>query len=87
MSEEIKNLEPKNLWKHFYNITQIPHPSRKEEKLRAFIIQFAKNLNLETIVDEVGNLIIRKPATKGMENRKTVILQAHLDMVPQKKKR
>ena len=84
MNNNISNLEPKVLWKHFYSLTQIPRPSKKEEKIREFIINFGKNLGLETIVDEVGNVIIRKPATPGMENRKGVVLQGHLDMVPQK---
>jgi len=84
MSKDILNLEPKVLWKNFYSLTQIPRPSKKEEKIRAFAIQFGKNLGLETIVDETGNVIIYKPATPGMENRKGVILQGHLDMVPQK---
>ena len=84
MSKDILNLEPKKLWHHFYSLTQIPRPSKKEEKIREFIINFGKNLRLETIVDEVGNVIIRKPATPGMENRKGVVLQGHLDMVPQK---
>jgi dipeptidase D len=84
MSKDILNLEPTRLWHHFYSLTQIPRPSKKEEKIREFIISFGKNLGLETIVDEVGNVIIRKPATPGMENRKGVILQGHLDMVPQK---
>jgi dipeptidase D len=84
MSKDILNLEPNRLWHHFYSLTQIPRPSKKEEKIREFIISFGKNLGLETIVDEVGNVIIRKPATPGMENRKGVILQGHLDMVPQK---
>ena len=84
MSKDILNLQPDRLWSHFYSLTQIPRPSKKEEKIREFIINFGKNLGLETIVDEVGNVIIRKPATPGMENRKGVVLQGHLDMVPQK---
>ncbi len=84
MSKEILNLEPKEVWKHFYELTQIPRPSKKEEKVIAFMKEFGERLGLETIVDEVGNVIIRKPATPGMENRKGVILQGHLDMVPQK---
>ena len=84
MSKDILNLHPDRLWYHFYSLTQIPRPSKKEEKIREFIINFGKNLGLETIVDEVGNVIIRKPATPGMENRKGVVLQGHLDMVPQK---
>ncbi|GAB4314476.1 MAG: aminoacyl-histidine dipeptidase [Bacteroidales bacterium] len=84
MSKEILNLEPKALWKHFYNLTQVPRPSKKEGKVIEFVKSFGESLGLETIVDEVGNVIIRKPATPGMENRKGVILQGHLDMVPQK---
>ncbi len=84
MSKEILNLEPKEVWKHFYELTQIPRPSKKEGKVIAFMKEFGERLGLETLVDEVGNVIIRKPATPGMENRKGVILQGHLDMVPQK---
>ncbi len=84
MGKEIANLEPKKLWKNFYELTQIPRPSKKEQKVVEFVKNFGEKLGLETIVDEVGNVIIRKPATPGMENRKPVILQAHLDMVPQK---
>jgi dipeptidase D len=81
---DIRNLEPKILWNNFHAITQIPHPSKKEKKIVEFMVAFGKSHNLETIVDKVGNVIIRKPATKGMENRKGVIFQTHLDMVPQK---
>lgn len=84
MSNTIANLEPKILWKHFYSLTQIPRPSKKERAAVEFIVKFGKDLGLETIVDEVGNVIIRKPATPGMENRKGIILQGHIDMVPQK---
>jgi len=84
MSNEILSLEPKRLWKHFHSLTLIPRPSKKEERIREFIYKFGMDLRLETILDEVGNVIIRKPATPGMENRKGVILQGHLDMVPQK---
>jgi len=84
MNKEILQLEPKALWKNFLSLTQIPRPSKKEEQIREFIFNFGKNLGLETIQDEVGNVIIRKPATPGMENRKGAILQGHLDMVPQK---
>ncbi|MBO5811405.1 MAG: aminoacyl-histidine dipeptidase [Bacteroidales bacterium] len=80
----IKNLEPNGLWKNFYNLTQIPRPSKKEAKVVAFVKEFGEKLGLETIVDKVGNVIIRKPATPGYENRMGVVLQAHLDMVPQK---
>ena len=81
---EIKNLEPKALWDYFYQLTQTPRPSKKEEKVTEFMKKFGESIGLETIVDKTGNVIIRKPATKGMENRKGIILQAHIDMVPQK---
>jgi dipeptidase D len=81
---DIRKLEPTQLWNYFHDITQIPHPSKKEAKIVEYIKEFGKNHNLETIVDEVGNVIIRKPATKGMEKTKGVIFQTHLDMVPQK---
>jgi dipeptidase D len=81
---DIRKLEPKDLWNYFYDITQIPHPSKKEKKIAEYMVKFGKEHKLETIVDKVGNVIIRKPASKGMENRKGVILQTHLDMVPQK---
>ncbi|MDP1622087.1 MAG: aminoacyl-histidine dipeptidase [Bacteroidales bacterium] len=84
MNNEILQLEPQELWKNFYSLTQIPRPSKMEDQIREFIYNFGKNLGLETIQDEVGNVIIRKPATPGMENRKGVVLQGHLDMVPQK---
>lgn len=84
MSKEIQNLEPKVLWKHFYNLTQIPRPSRHEKATIEFIKKFAQDLKLEAIIDEVGNIIVRKPATPGMENRKGIVLQGHVDMVPQK---
>ncbi len=81
---DIQKLEPKQLWNFFHEITQIPHPSKKEKKVADFVVKFGKEHKLETIVDKVGNVIIRKPATKGMEKRKGIILQTHLDMVPQK---
>ncbi len=84
MSKEIQNLKPQGLWKQFYNLTQIPRPSGKEQASIDFIKKFAQELKLETIVDEVGNVIVRKPATPGMENRKGIVFQGHLDMVPQK---
>ena len=80
----ILQLAPQNVWKHFYSLTQIPRPSGHMEKVTEFLINFGKGLGLESFADEVGNVIIRKPATPGMENRKGVILQAHMDMVPQK---
>ncbi|HEC43548.1 MAG TPA: aminoacyl-histidine dipeptidase [Bacteroides sp.] len=84
MSTEIKNLEPKAIWEIFYELTQIPRPSKKEEKAAEYAKAFGEKLGLETIVDTAGNVIIKKPATPGFENRKGVILQGHLDIVPQK---
>jgi len=81
---DIRNLEPKQLWNYFHDLTQIPRPSKKEQKIVEYMKEFGKKHNLETVVDAVGNVIMRKPATKGMENRKGVIFQTHLDMVPQK---
>lgn len=80
----IKELKPERVWNHFYSLTQIPRPSKKEEKAILFLEKFGNDLGLETIKDELGNVIIRKPASPGMENRKGIILQAHIDMVPQK---
>lgn len=84
MNEELLTLSPTNVWKNFVELTKIPRPSKKEAKVIEFMRQWGENHGLETIVDKVGNVIIRKPATPGMENKKTVILQGHLDMVPQK---
>lgn len=84
MNNDLTSLKPGALWKNFQALCAIPHPSGKEAAISKYVIDFAKKLNLETHVDEVGNVIIRKPATPGMENRKGVILQGHLDMVPQK---
>ena len=84
MNKEIFKLEPQRVWKHFHSLTQIPRPSKHEKAAVDFMVKFGKDNGLETIVDEVGNVIIRKPATSGMENRKGVVLQGHLDMVPQK---
>jgi len=79
----ILNLKPQNVWKHFYALTQIPRPSGHQEKITEFVENFGKNLGLETVRDAANNICIRKPATKGFENRQTLILQSHLDMVPQ----
>lgn len=84
MSQEIRNLEPKALWNKFADLNAVPRPSKKEERVIAFMKDFGKKLGLETIEDEVGNVIIKKPATAGMENRKTIVMQSHLDMVHQK---
>ncbi len=80
----ILSLSPQNVWKHFYSLTRIPRPSGYMGPITEFLVEFGKNLQLETFVDQAGNVIIKKPATPGMENRKGVILQAHMDMVPQK---
>ncbi|ESU28876.1 aminoacyl-histidine dipeptidase [Flavobacterium limnosediminis JC2902] len=84
MSQEVRNLEPKQLWNKFADLNAVPRPSKKEERVIAFMMDFGKKLGLETINDEVGNVIIRKPASAGMENRKTIVMQSHLDMVHQK---
>jgi dipeptidase D len=84
MNKDIFNLEPKAVWKNFHSLTQIPRPSNSEDKIQQFMLDFGKNLGLETFRDETGNIIIRKPATPGMENRQGIVLQTHLDMVPQK---
>lgn len=84
MNEEIRNLEPKALWNKFADLNAVPRPSKKEERVIAFMKDFGKNLGLETMEDEVGNVIIRKPASNGMEDRKMIVLQSHLDMVHQK---
>lgn len=80
----VRNLEPKALWNHFADLNAVPRPSKKEERVRQFMVDFGKSLGLETIEDAIGNVIIKKPATPGMENRQTVVLQSHLDMVHQK---
>ena len=84
MIKEIVDLEPKAVWENFYKLTQVPRPSKKEEKIQAFMMAFGKSLGLVTEKDSIGNILIRKPATPGMENRKGIIFQGHLDMVPQK---
>ena len=80
----VENLEPKLLWKQFDEIRKIPRCSKHEEKIREYIINFAKKQNLKTKVDKAGNVVIIKPASKGMENKPTVILQGHMDMVCEK---
>lgn len=84
MSEEVRALEPKVLWNHFEDLNAVPRPSKKEARVTAFMKAFGESLGLETLVDEIGNVLIRKPATPGMEDRKPVILQGHIDMVHQK---
>lgn len=80
----IKDLQPSVVWNNFYQLTQQPRPSKHEEKVRAFLLQWGKDNGIETFADETGNVVMRVPATPGYENRKGVILQAHMDMVPQK---
>ena len=84
MSESIRQLQPQSLWNHFANLNAVPRASKKEERVIAFAKAFGESLGLSTRVDEVGNVIIKKPATPGMENRAIVCLQSHLDMVHQK---
>ncbi|KMQ71923.1 aminoacyl-histidine dipeptidase [Chryseobacterium koreense] len=81
---DLTQLEPQLIWKNFAALNSVPRPSKKEGKVIEFIKNFGENLGLETRVDEVGNVIIKKPATPGMENRKSIVLQSHLDMVCQK---
>ena len=84
MSQEIRNLEPKPLWNKFADLNAVPRPSKKEDRVIEFMKNFGKSLGLETFEDQIRNVIIRKPATPGMENRKPIVLQGHLDMVHQK---
>ena len=81
---EILNLNPQCIWKNFYALTQVPRPSGHLEKIQQFLLDFAKKAEVEAFKDPAGNIVMRKPASAGMENRKGVILQAHMDMVPQK---
>ncbi len=84
MSSEIRTLEPKALWNKFADLNAVPRASKKEERVIQFMKDFGEALQLETIEDEVGNVIIKKPASPGMEDRKTIVMQSHLDMVHQK---
>ncbi|HOY33085.1 MAG TPA: aminoacyl-histidine dipeptidase [Bacteroidales bacterium] len=84
MNQEILKLKPKSVWGYFDEIMQIPRPSGKEQKITAYLKSFGDKLKLETLVDEVGNVLIRKPATKGKEKRPSVVLQSHVDMVCEK---
>ena len=84
MSTDIRNIEPKTVWNHFADLNAVPRPSKKEERVIQFMVDFGKSLNLETSVDKVGNVIIKKPATSGMEKRKKIVMQGHIDMVHQK---
>ena len=84
MSQDVRALEPKALWNKFADLNAVPRPSKKEERVIQFMKDFGAKLGLETIEDEVGNVIIKKPATAGMEDRVTIVMQSHLDMVHQK---
>ena len=81
---EIKDLQPECVWRNFYDLTQVPRPSGHLEKVQQFLLDFAKKVGVEAFKDSANNIVMRKPASPGMENRKTVMLQAHMDMVPQK---
>jgi len=84
MSNAVRNQEPKGLWNNFADLNEVPRASKKEERVIAFAKAFGESLGLSTVVDHIGNVIIKKPASPGMEDRKTVVLQSHLDMVHQK---
>ena len=81
---EVKNLEPQGVWKNFHALTQVPRPSGHLEKVQQFLLDWAASRGIEAFKDGGENIVMRKPATPGMENRKTAVLQAHMDMVPQK---
>lgn len=81
---EVKNLEPQELWNNFAALNAVPRASKKEERVIAFMVKYGQSLGLETVQDSIGNVVIKKPASAGMENRETVIIQSHLDMVHQK---
>ena len=81
---EIAKLKPECIWSNFHALTQIPRPSGHLEKVQKFLLDFAQSAGVEAFIDKGNNIIMRKPATAGMENRKTILLQAHMDMVPQK---
>ena len=80
----MKNLQPQGLWNCFYSLTQIPRPSGKRKEIADFLVNYGKSLGLETLQDEIGNVLIRKPASPGYESHPGIILQGHMDMVPQK---
>jgi dipeptidase D len=84
MNSDIRSIEPKIVWNHFADLNAVPRPSKKEERIIEFAVKFGEKLGLETFTDKVGNVIIRKPASTGMEDRKMVVMQGHLDMVHQK---
>ena len=81
---DIHSLQPQEVWRNFAKVCSVPHPSHHLEQITKLVVDFGKSLGLETLTDKAGNVLIRKPATPGMEDRKVIVLQAHLDMVPQK---
>ena len=81
---EMKDLKPQGIWQNFHLLTQVPRPSGHLEKIQSFLLQWAKERNIEAFQDNAGNIVMRKPATTGYENLKTVTFEAHMDMVPQK---
>ena len=81
---QVRELEPRTIWNHFEDLNAVPRPSKKEEKVRAFMKAFGEKNGLETLEDAIGNIVIKKPASKGYEDRATVIIQTHVDMVHQK---
>jgi dipeptidase D len=84
MSQEVRKQQPESLWNHFADLNAVPRPSKKEEQVRSFMIDFGKSLDLDVLHDAIGNVIIKKAASAGMKDRKSIILQSHLDMVHQK---
>ncbi len=84
MNESVRLLQPQGVWEFFDDICQIPRPSKKEDKIKAYLLEFGLKHKLETLEDEIGNVLIRKPATKGMENKPWVLMQSHMDMVCEK---
>ena len=80
----VRSLEPKEIWNHFEDLNAVPRPSKKEERVREFMVDFGNNLGLSTVTDKIGNVIIKKPAFPGYELKETIILQTHIDMVHQK---
>lgn len=84
VTTDIRQLQPDSVWGYFYDLTQIPRPTGHTQGVQDYLMKFGKSLGLETLKDEVGNVLIRKQASKGMENKPVVILQSHIDMVPQK---
>ena len=84
MGKILGHLEPKAVWNYFEEICQYPRPSKKEEKIAAYLVSWAKENKFETKRDKAGNIVVRKPATKGMEKRKPIAIQGHIDMVCEK---